>query len=70
MLPHLEGANIELAPSELVDYAKGKGASNVYFVDDTIKCKRSIRLMNYLDKYKMHILGCDDTASFFLQNSL
>lgn len=36
---------MEFAPLEIINYAKSKGATNVYFVDDKNKCKRSIRYL-------------------------
>lgn len=42
--PHLAGANHYLAPKTIKKFANKYGVKNVVFIDDSIKCKRSVRL--------------------------
>lgn len=41
--PHLRGAKAYPVPAKILEFAKKHGAETVYFMDDKIKCDRSLR---------------------------
>ncbi len=42
--PHLQNSWMERAPQEFINFCLKYGVEDIYFVDDSVKCKNSIRL--------------------------